>query len=259
MMQEQIASGAEFLRQQGWLNPATGGPDVPKIVAQLDPNSIQLPLAVEMGTRRSIMCSAAHEYRGELAAALAWYELGQYGWRGSRTPPGVDDEIPNLGMREGLGLVQLPAAICAERAGSTRRAMDLYGWAAGNFMLTPEEVQWFSDSGQVQAIWEMLGMRAYALLCAQDWEQALATAEETERWLQKDKGGFHNRVQIHLLPAVLALSRNKVRPAPENRQAAQAMLDPRAIRTSDTYARLMDYFYLFILRSRFGGELLAEG
>ena len=259
VVQETIDQGTSFLRQHGWLDEKTSGPDVARISPTLTSGVYPRPAEVEEALYRSPLSAAAHEYRGSLTTASAWYELGQYFWCGDRTVPGETRLVPDLMIREAVAVDQLPAAICADRVGNSQRARDLYGWAAGNYLLTEEEILGFANSDQIQPIWEFLPMRAYALICVGDWSEALMAAETAEGWLKKDRYAEKNRKQNQLLPVLLALARYKLEPTAENRQIARGMLDLKAITSREMHERLLCYFYLYNLRSRFGGELLAEG
>ncbi|RPI85286.1 MAG: hypothetical protein EHM41_11255 [Chloroflexi bacterium] len=262
-VQETIDEGVTYLSSQGWLDEKTGGPDVAKIPGLEEPQHVRLPVEVVVAISRTLWNAPAHEYHGSLTTASAWYELGQYEWRGGRTIPGETAAIPDLMTREPAAVRQLPAAICADRVGNTQRAQDLYGWAAGNYLLTEEEIEWFAGSRQIQTIWEFLPMRAYALICVGDWTEALAAAETADFWAKKDRGAQTSeayQVQLQLLPTLLALARYKLEPAEANRQTARASLALQAIRGRRSMSeRLICHFYWYNLRSRFGGELLVEG
>lgn len=258
-IQETIDEGIQYLRSHGWLDETSGAPDVARIPGLQEAPDVSLPVEAEVAVHRMLWNAPAHEYRGNRTAASIWYELGQYQWRGGRTYPGVTAEIPEPGAREAAAIRQLPAAICADRVGNTQRARELYGWAAGNYLLTGEEIQWFAGTHQLQAIWEVLPMRAYALICVEAWTDGLAAAETAEFWAKKDRRAQTSeayQVQLQLIPALLALARYKLAPTDENRQAAQAKLSLKAIGGRNYSERLICYFYWYNLRAKFGGELL---
>ncbi len=258
-VQETIDEGMQYLRAHGWLDEASGAPDIAKIPGLKEAPEVPLPVEAEVAVHRTWWNAPAHEYRGNRTVASIWYDLGQYQWRGGRMYPGVTAEIPELAVRESAAIWQLPAAICADRVGNTQRARDLYGWAAGNYLLTGEEIKWFADTHQLQAIWEALPMRAYAYVCLEAWADALAAAEAADFWAKKDRSAQTSeayQVQLQLIPALLALARFKLEPTAENSQAAQAKLSLKAIGGRNHSERLICYFYWYNLRAKFGGELL---
>lgn len=261
-IQETIDEGMVYLRSQGWLDERTGGPDVTKIPGLQEPQHVRLPVEVEVAILRTLWNAPAHEYHCSLTTASTWYDLGQYRWRGGRTVPNETRPVPDLIVREGVAVVQLPSAICADRVGNSQRAQELYGWAAGNYLLTEEEIEWYANSRQIQPIWEFLPMRAYALVCVEAWAEALAAAETADFWAKKDRRAKTSeayQVQLQLLPTLLALARYKLEPTEANRQAARVMLGLKVISGRSMSERLICHFYWYNLRSRFGGELLAEG
>ncbi len=137
--------------------------------------------------------------------------------------------------------------------------MDLYHWAAENYRLTEAEIEYYGSSKQIQPIWECLPLRSYALACVEDWPGALSAAEVADRWAKKDRRaqtGESYQLQLQLLPVLIALASYKLDPNAENRQEAQAMLDCSAITSRSSSERLLCYFYLYNLRSRFGRDLL---
>jgi len=258
-VQETIDEGMQYLRAHGWLDETSGAPDVARIPGLKEAPDVRLSVEAEVAVHRMLWNAPAHEYRGNRTAASIWYDLGQYQWRGGRMYPGVTAEIPDLGVRESAAIRQLPAAICADRVGNAQRARDLYGWAAGNNLLTEEEIRWFADTHQLQAIWEALPMRAYAFVCLGAWADGLAAAETAEYWAKKDLRAQTSeayQVELQLIPLLLALARYRLEPTAENRQAAQAKLSLKAVGGRNYSERLICYFYWYNLRAKFGGELL---
>lgn len=257
-VQEWIDKNNSFLVKHGWLDPNTGGPIVAAIAPSLAAGSWPYPDGVEEALTRCFLSAPAHEYQGNLVAASAWYELGQYDWTKDNPPIKTSGGIPELAFREARAIHQLPAAICADRVGNTQRAKELYTWAAANFILPDEELQGWARTHQLQMIWELLPMRAYALACLEDWTEAKQAAEVAQFWVKKDRGAEHSREQIQLLPILLALSRWKLEPSIQNQQEAQKRLGLKAITARDFADRLHCYFYLFNLRARFGSDLLSN-
>lgn len=261
-IQETIDEGIQYLRAHGWLDETSGAPDVAKIPGLKEAPEVRLSVDAWAAAHRTWWNAPAHEYLGNRTAASIWYELGQYEWRGGRTFPSITAEIPELGVRESASVEQLIAAICADRVGNTQRARDLYGWAAGSYLLTEEEIRWFADTHQLQAIWEALPMRAYAFVCLGTWAEALTAAETAEFWAKKHRRAQTSeayQVQLQLIPVLLALARYKLEPTDENRQAARAKLSLKAIGGRNYSERLICYFYWYNLRAKFGAELLAAG
>ena len=104
-------------------------------------------------------------------------------------------------------------------------------------------------------------MRAYALLCLEDWVEALVAAEFAERWAKKDRRARTSesyQLQLQLIPSLLALARYKLDPSVENRRLAQRNLELKTITSRNKSERLLCYFYLYNLRARFGADLLEE-
>jgi hypothetical protein len=260
-VEETIDEGVAYLSQHGWLDAKTGGPDLDKIPDLHSPQEVPLPVEAKVAVSRTRWNGPAHEYQGNLITASVWYELGQYDWRGGRTVPGENQPVPDLMTRETVAIHQLPAAVCADRVGQVQRAHDLYRWAAGNYLLTDEEIPVYAAARDFQTIWEFLPMRAYALACLGDWPGALQAAEFAEQWASKDRRAQTTesyRLQLQLLPTLLALARYELNPSLENRALAQKGLALRTITSRNWSERLLCYFYLYNLRARFGGELLED-
>ena len=105
-------------------------------------------------------------------------------------------------------------------------------------------------------------MRVYALLCLEDWEEALVAVEFAERWAKKDRRARTSeayQLQLQLIPSLLALARYKLDPSAENRRLAQKRLDLNTITSRNKSERLLCYFYLYKLRVHFGADLLEQG
>ena len=110
-LREMTARGEAVLRQAGWLDEQTGGPDVERVRSSLVPRELPLPSLALLALNESHWCAAAHEALGEMTPALAWYRLGQYGWRGGRlfataaNPPQFEDrDAVRVSSAPGRGL-----------------------------------------------------------------------------------------------------------------------------------------------------------
>lgn len=260
-LQETIDEGVQYLRSHGWLDEMSEGPDVSRIPCLKETPEVRLPVEVKVAVHRVLWNAPAHEYRGNLAVASKWYELGQFEWCGNRTFPGMTAEIPELGVREALAIQQLPAAICTDRVGNTQRARELYGWASSNYMLSGDEIQRYTDTRQLQPIWEVLPMRAYALICLESYAEGLEVARTAEYWSKKDRRAQTSeayQVQLQLIPVLIALARYGIEPSAENRQAALTKLSLNTVGGRNHSERLICYFYWYNLQKIFGWRLQNE-
>jgi hypothetical protein len=252
-LREVTARGEAALRQAGWLDPGTGGPDVERIRSMLGLQEIALPEPARLALAESHWSAAAHEALGEMIAALAWYRLGQYGWRGGRlfataaNPPEFED-------RDAAAYPQLLAAVCADRVGEAARARELFSWAAANYQLAPDDLAWFAKSRQHQQVWERLPMRAYALACIDEWGAAQEAAAEAESWAAKDcraRGSESYQAPLRILPVVAALARYRLDPAAANHRKLLELLDPGSVASRSLPDNLLGLFLLYNLRQRF--------
>lgn len=250
---EEIDRNAGLLSRQGWVDPNTGGPDVERILPLLGKQEQRLPHEVDMVLAKSHWVGAAYEAMDDLKIALAWYRLGQYGWRGGmHFTKAVKDRV-DFGQREAAARNQLLAAICADRVGQTARARDLYLWAAENRTLTPGEMEELTKTRQYTVLWEWGSARAYALACLERWAEAMAVGVEAESWLERDRRaqtGESCWAPLRILPVVMALARYQVSPSEYARQAVREMIHPQAVATRSHSDHLMALFFLFNLRAR---------
>jgi hypothetical protein len=201
----------------------------------------------------SFWVGAAYEAMDDLKMALAWYRLGQYGWRGGRQFSTMGKDSPDFGRREAAAKNQLPAAICADRVGQTARARDLYLWAAENRELTPREMEQLTTTRQYSLLWEWGSARAYALACLERWAEAMAVGVETEIWVERDRRaqtGKSHRAPLRILSVVMALARYQVSPSEYARQAVRKVIHPQTVATRSHADHLMALFFLYNLRAR---------
>lgn len=261
-VQETIEEAIQFLRKYGWLDEATGRPDIGKIPGLHEPENVRISVEAEVAVHRMFWNAPAHEYLGNLDTALTWYELGQYEWRGGITFPVDKDWIPDYALRESRGPHLLTAAVCSDRVGNRDRAQELYDLAARHYVLTGDDIKWFVESHQLGAIWEYLPYQAYAQICMGKWADALAALETSDFWAKKDRHAQTDdayQVQLQLTPTLMALAHYKLDPTAANREAARAKLSLKSIGGRNASERLICYFYWYNLREKFGNELLTEG
>jgi hypothetical protein len=257
-LEQIIGEGKNYLEKNGWIDSETGGPDVealakiirPFLGTQEKPPPREAKIAVSMGDRMG----TAHEALGNLHAALGWYRVGQYGWRGAEQFAITPQDFPDYGRRMTAGMLQMDAAICADRAGQSERAKRLFTWAVNNRSLTEEELDEFNETRQHKAVWGWTIQKAYALLCLDHWQDALAVAEDSLVWVQKDphaKSNSSHEMPLMILPVVMALAQYKANSNKENRLDAVKKLDPQVVASRTHVDHLIGLFYLFNLRAKF--------
>lgn len=250
---EEIDRNAGRLTQQGWVDPNTGGPVVERILPLLGRQEEELPPQVDMVLANSPWVGAAYEAVDNLKTALAWYRLGQYGWRGGMHFTKAVKGPVDFGQREAAAKNQLPAAICADRVGHVTRARDLYLWSAENRTLTPREMEELTKTRQYSVMWEWGSACAYALACLERWAEAMAVAVEAESWVKRNRRAHTResyRAPLRILPVVMALARYQVGPSEYARQAVREMIHPQAVATRSHSDHLMALFFLYNLRAR---------
>ncbi|MCK4977750.1 MAG: hypothetical protein KAS36_12525 [Anaerolineales bacterium] len=257
-LDEVIKEGQSHLVNHSWVDPETGGPDVeaiadiiqPFLGAQEKPPPWDADIAVSMGDRMG----TAHEAIGDLPAAMGWCRIGRYVWRGDDQFESSHEGFPDYARRMTVGMLQMEAAICADRVGETGRAAQLFTWAVKNRSLTEEEVAEFDKTKQYYAVWEWTIQKAYALLCLGQWRDALEVAEDALLWIEKDsraRVGASHEMPLMILPVVLALAKYKENPNEENRLEANKMLDPQVVASRSHVDHLIGLFYIFNLRAKF--------
>jgi len=250
-MAETRKSIEEGLRGYGLRIPSESPEAFEEVKRALDPSS---PQWESDGLRymRGVCSTMAtiHECARDLPGARAYFELGVVGWPypWPKHPSNQDDDDESF--RIALSLIQLPAAVCADRSGQHPRAEELYGWAAQHSRLTDEELAFY---GIAQAVWQRLPWRAYALACLGRWGEARAVAEQAHDIAQKDRRAQtreSHRSPLKILAVLLALTRYKTDPTEANRKEAIRMLDPQAVASRVHQSRLDALFYLYNLRAR---------
>ena len=255
-----------FLEQHGWLDPASGRPRVELVEPLLRAHLGEDHHPFQQEELNDLMAlaeeaSMANEALGQMPAALAWYRLGAYRWRGGaiyRRHIGAVEV--SLFTREDAARFQLPAAVCSDRAGWRERALQLYAWAADNRALTEEEKSRFLSSRQEHFLWGNLPYRAYALACLERWQDALAVVQEAEEALRRDRGARRTesyQAPLKILDMVAALARYMVEPMEEHRRAVVQALHPRSAASPSFGDQMEALFYLFNLRARHP-ELVAD-
>lgn len=264
----------QFLKEQGWLNPETGGPWIEKIAPLLQPYLGQETRIREENLELVLLYSAkagiTAELLGHLSAAMDWYCIGQYQYYyskpaltfGYRTANGIlVPDLPHPMHREACGRSQLESAICATRVGNHERARQLYEWAAWNYGFSEREIQ-VLEGGEDKThivLWTNFSYRAYALLCLGRWAEALSTAEQGEAYFRRDRHWKDKTyTPIVLYPIVQAVARYKLDPSPENRRKAIEMLSPQAVASRNHVGHLWALFYLYNLRA-LHPDLAEEG
>jgi hypothetical protein len=222
-----------MLRESGFFDPPSEGPDVRLVEDAIHPylgeQEASVPQALQSILNVAPDAATAAEYMGKTLLARKWYSVGQYLWRGQAQFRQVLGTTPDLGFRDAAGGQQLRAAICADRTGNRDRAAQLYEWASANYHLNDEDRAFYKDTKQLQVIWERMPYRAYALGCLDHWEEALAVAEECQRWVEEDRRAETSesyRAPLKILRVVRALAHHKVNPSDENRKQAAQMLAP---------------------------------
>ena len=253
ILDHQIQVAADSLLAGGWLLETGLTPDLKVVRTQFGPQEVPLPDGLQFALTAAASVGTAWEWKGELANALAWYEFGALSWRGGRQfRHFMDEDPPDIGARSAAGGNQLKAAICADRVGELDRAKQLYGWANHNYSFTSQEVAYYRE-GQSQVLWEFLPFKAYALACLEDWEQALAVAEQVSRIVEADRRAQSSeayREPLQVLAVVRALVRNEVDPSEENRRRAIEALDPQSVASRIHGSHLISLLYLYNLRAR---------
>jgi hypothetical protein len=255
-LEEKYHYYVQLLKEREWLNPETGGPLLGKIEPLLQPYMHHEGPVPEENLQKaldvSILAGATCETLGRIRAALDWYSIGQYCYRGGRVySRHLGEEWPDVSAREDAGRQQLESAICATRADNHERARQLYEWAARNYGFSEREIPiWEGKEKTHIVLWTNLSYRAYALLCLGRWAEALSTAERGEAYFRRDRHWKDKTYSpIVLYPIVQAVARYKLDPSPENRRKAIEMLSPQAVASRNHVGHLWALFYLYNLRA----------
>jgi hypothetical protein len=253
-----VQDSQTFLKEENWLDPATGGPAVELIEPLIEPfrgnDKGILPRNLQKAIDLGSSTGPAFETLGNIQAALDCYRLGQYQYRENTPlyPSAMREETVRLMSRDDAATQQLWTAVCADRIGSQERAHQLYIWVAENRTLTEDEFKYFLD-GQPSVIWERLPFKAYALACLGKWKEALAVADRCQEVVDSDADAqtsqsYRNPLQV--LRMVQALTNYKLGPTPELLQKAREALDPQAVASRVHPSHLYSLYYLNNLRSR---------
>lgn len=257
-LQDVINEGKNHIEKNNWCLPGSDIPDVTKIEELLQPflgsQEYPPPRALKTAVSLGPNMGAAYETLGNLEPSQAWYHLGRYIWRGGEqfesTPPG----FPHYGSRMTVGMLQMDAAICADRAGQTSTAKQLFTWVVKNRSFSEKELREFEGTNQPKAVWEWKIQKAYAKLCLGDLQSANETAEEALLWIGKDretKLDSATKMPLLIFPTILALIRYELDPTPNKCTEAVRLLDYGAVSTTIHVDRLEAFFYLFNLRAKY--------
>lgn len=218
-LDELLLEGIEYLRQHGWLDKTTLGPNIELIEPLILPylgEQTALPENIQGAINRGARIGTANELLGNVLAAKAWYGVGQYAWRGKRIfAKDMDNPAPDEMTRSAAARPQLESAICATRVGNHERARQLYEWAALNYGFSETERQSWEDKKDKTHIvlWINFSYRAYALLCLGRWAEALAAAEQGQEYLRRDRHWKDETyTPVVLYPIVQAVARCKCDP-----------------------------------------------
>jgi len=257
-LEEVVQDSQSFLKDENWLDPATGGPAVELIEPLIEPflgNDKGAPpknlwKAINLGSRTG----PAFETLGNIQAALDCYRLGQYQYRENTPlyPSAMREDVVHLMMRDDAARQQLWTAVCADRIGNQERAQQLYTWAAENRTLTEEDFQEFLN-GQPSGIWQRLPFKAYALACLEHWEEALIVAKRCQEVVNVDADAQTTesyQPPLQVLKMVLALASYKLGPTPELLKKAKEALDPQVVASRVQPSHLYSLYYLYNLRQR---------
>ena len=257
-VKRRISEGQQYLKTNQYAIPGTEIPDVKKIEpllqgylgSQESPPPQHIKSAASLGPTHGI----AYEVLGQHEIAKAWYQLGQYIWRGGKQFDSVVEEPAHFASRMTAGMLQMEAAICADRIGSTDRARNLFEWAVENRSFTKDELMEFEETKQPYVVWKWTIQRVYALFCLGNFKLAHQAAEEALLWIKKDsraKLGSASEMPLLILPTVLALINYELDPSPENRTEAINLLDLDAVATRSHGDQFRGLLYLFNLRAKY--------
>jgi hypothetical protein len=260
-----ISEGKDLLINNNWELPGSALPDVEQILEILQPNlgkqEDPLPKNAQAVTLRGPNIGTAYEATGDLPQALAWHRLGRYIWRGGEQFKNTPEGFPHFASRMTVGMLQMDAAICADRAGDSTTAQQLFSWAVKNRSFKESELREFGETKQYSAVWKWTIQRAYAQLCLGEYHLAQEAAEEALDWINKDRKatlGSATEMPLLILPTILALIQYKLDPSPENKAEAVRLLDLDAVASRIHVDHLIGLFYLFNLRAKYP-ELAAPG
>jgi hypothetical protein len=262
-LDEIIQKGTLHLKHSDLFDAVTLGPDVEKLIEEVKPylgdHRNPPPSLISTTIAMGIRMGPANEALGKLPAALAWYRVGRYRWRGGEQFTDRDEGFPDFGYRMTAGMQQMDAAICADRVGETDTAKQIFIRAVKNRSLSEGEKRGFDETKQFCAVWEWAIERAYVLLCLGEFQLTLEAGEEALRWIDKDRRAkleSATEMPLLILPTVLALARYELEPSAENRSEAIRRLDLDAVTTRIHVDHLLALFYLFNLRAKY--PLLAQ-
>ena len=257
-LDQRIAEGIRFITEHQLALPGEIVPDVARIEpllqnflgSQETPPPQNIKAAASLGPS----LGTSFEALGQLEIGLLWYQLGQYIWRGGRQFDSVDEQPADYASRSTAGRLQLEAAICADRVGSSDRAQDLYSWAVENRQFTEKEIRELDLSGRDDLLWKSAIERVYAHFCMGAYSSASEASEEALRLIDKDpraKLGSTAEMPLLILPTLLTLIKYEQDQTPENRLAAIKLLDLDAVASRLHPDHFQALFYLFNLRAKY--------
>jgi hypothetical protein len=253
-----IQKGGLHLKDSNLLDTSTQGPDVEKITKGVEPylgdQRVSPPSEIDTAIAMGVRMGTANEALGQLPAAMGWYQIGRYYWRGMPPTQGEPSGLPDFGWRMTAGMLQMKAAVCADRAGKAEDARRLFTWAVEYRSFSEEELREFDETKQPYAVWKWTIEQAYALLCLGRYQEALEACNEALRWIEKDRKAkveSATEMPLLILPSVLALARYQLEPSDENRLEAIRRLDLDAVASRIHVDHLQGLFYLFNLRAKY--------
>lgn len=257
-LEKTLQEGESFLREHGWVDPGSGLPKT-KLIEEvfqeyLGTQENPPPREYKMAASLGLNVGTAYEALGRVDHATAWYQLGQYIWRGQKQFESAETEPVGFAHRMTAGTLQIESAICADRIDESLRAKQLFTWAAANRVIAKQERDDFDKTGQRSVVWEWTIERAYALFCLQRWQDAIDAGGDALRWMAKD--GLHeekqpNEMPAMILPTVMALARYELDPSETHEQEAIRALDLQNVETLAHADHLSGLFFLFNLRAKY--------
>jgi hypothetical protein len=257
-LQKLIKRGISHLQENHLYDTEVEGPDVvtisKRIASYLGDQRKPLPPEIDTVISLAVSGGTANEAIGNISSALAWYRIGRYIWRGNEAAFNGDQRFPDFGYRMTAGMLQMEAAICADRLGDSTAAQQLFSWAVKNRSFHESELLEFDETKQYSAVWKWTIQKAYALLCLGEDRLAQKAAEEALNWIKKDrkaKLGSATEMPLLILPTILALIHYELDPSPENRAEAVRLLDLDAVSSRIHVDHFQALFYLFNLRAKY--------
>lgn len=249
-----VAKVKQELAMQGLYDSEKNALNISKIETAVN-RKAQKDVNVENLIYNAHYTAVALEHLENLGEAQQFYSVGCHLWMGDVALPAIGGCENNFDFRSEIAKLQLKAAICNDRVGNKERAKQLYGWAADNCRLTEMEIKKWQLESDLSMLWEPGTKWAYALLCAERYDEALEVAEKTAMWFKKQKQWTQDYDAdysiIFMIPTVLAVAKWKAKPISRNKVKALKMLDEGRVQVEDLFCALSIFFELFNLQARF--------